>query len=222
MLKRFRALGRAVIVLSLIGLLVFSLPVIAFLLFKSLEVPPLDRAQAQRAQAIVILAGGRSRGAPDWGGDTVSGFTLARVRYGARMARMTGLPVLLTGGLGTDDSEPEAVLMQRVLESEFGVRARWVETASRTTLENAQLSARELRAAGVKRVLLVTHAFHVSRARAQFERAGLEVIPAPTGFQGLRRFDWLHLVPSADALRLSHVALREWVALIRDRLAFSL
>jgi uncharacterized SAM-binding protein YcdF (DUF218 family) len=181
-------------------------------------VPPLDLARAKDAQAIVILAGGRARGAIEWGGDTVSAFTLARVRYGAHLARITGLPVLLTGGLGDDEREPEAELMRRVLEREFGITPRWMETASSTTAQNAEFSARELRAAGVSRVLLVTHSFHIPRAVAQFERAGLHVIPAPTGFQGLREFDWLHLVPSPDALRLSHVALREWLALARDRL----
>jgi uncharacterized SAM-binding protein YcdF (DUF218 family) len=218
MLRRRHRFARGLIAVSLLGLLMLSMPVVAFSLFKPIEVPPLDPAQAIDAQAIVILAGGRARGAVEWGGETVSGFTLARVRYGAHLARITGLPVLLTGGLGNDKREPEAVLMRRVLEREFGIKPRWIEIASRTTAENAQFSARELRAAGIKTVLLVTHSFHVPRAAAQFERAGLHVIAAPTGFQGLREFDWLHLVPSPDALRLSHVALREWLALARDRL----
>jgi len=218
MLKRRRGAARGLITISLLGLLALSLPVVAFSLFKPLEVPPLDVARAKDAQAIVILAGGRARGAIEWGGDTVSAFTLARVRYGAHLARITGLPVLLTGGLGDDEREPEAELMRRVLEREFGITPRWMETASNTTAQNAEFSARELRAAGVSRVLLVTHSFHIPRAAAQFERAGLHVIPAPTGFQGLREFDWLHLVPTPDALRLSHVALREWLALARDRL----
>lgn len=215
---RRQALGRFVAVVSLLGLLVLSLPIVAFGLFSAIEVPPLDPAQAGDAQAIVIVAGGRARGAPDWGGETVGNFTLARVRYGARLAKASGLPVLVTGGLGDEDRAPEAVLMQRALEGEFDVHPRWVETASRTTAENAQLSARLLRADGVTRVLLVTHSFHMPRTRAQFEHAGLAVIAAPTGFQGLRRFEPLHLVPQADALRLSHVALREWLALARDRL----
>ncbi|MGE5339453.1 MAG: YdcF family protein [Gemmatimonadota bacterium] len=220
MLKRSRTGARWLISVSLAGLFVLSLPVVAFSLFKSLEVPPLDPAQAREAQAIVILAGGRARGAIEWGGDTVNAFTLARLRYGAHLARTTGLPVLVTGGGGTDTLEPEAVLMQRVLQQEFGVTPRWVETASRTTAENAALSAAILRKAGITRVLLVTHGFHMQRAEADFERAGLRPIAAPTGFQGLRKFEWLQLVPAADALRLSHVALREWLALERDRLIY--
>ena len=218
MLPRRRAWAHGLIIVSLSGLLVLSLPVVAFALFTPLEGAPLDLARAKDAGAIVILAGGRTRGAVEWGGDTVNAFTLARVRYGAHLARATGLPVLVTGGGGTRERAPEAVLMQQVLQQEFGITPRWVETASGTTAENAVFSASLLRAAGVRRVLLVTHAFHVPRAEARFARAGLQVIPAPTGFQGLRRFEWLHLVPTADALRLSHVALREWLALARDRL----
>ncbi len=210
--------ARLLLAASLGGMLVLSLPAVAFALFRPLEVPPLDPAQAKQAQAIVIVAGGRARGAIEWGGETVNGFTLTRLRYGAHMARTTGLPVLLTGGLGNRRRAPEAVLMQRALQGEFGITPRWVETASHTTAENAQFSADLLRAAGVTRVLLVTHAFHMPRAAAQFEHAGLTVIPAATGYQGLREFIWLQLVPSPDALRLSHVALREWLALTRDRL----
>jgi uncharacterized SAM-binding protein YcdF (DUF218 family) len=108
--------------------------------------------------------------------------------------------------------------MQRVLRQELGVAPRWVEIRSRTTAENAQYSAELLRADGITRVLLVTHAFHIPRARLQFERAGMQVIAAPTGFEAKRRFDMLQLAPSPDAMRLSHVALREWLALARDRL----
>jgi uncharacterized SAM-binding protein YcdF (DUF218 family) len=216
--RRRRAGARVLVVVSLLGLFALSLPIVAFSLFKPLEVEPLDLARAKEAQAIVVLAGGRARGAVEWGGETVNAFTLARLRYGAYLARQTGLPVLLTGGLGDAEREPEAVLMQRVLQRDFGIAPRWIETTSHTTAENAKFSAAMLRADGVSRVLLVTHSFHVPRAAAQFERDGVKVIPAPTGFQGLRRFDWLQLVPTADALRLSHIALREYLALARDRL----
>jgi uncharacterized SAM-binding protein YcdF (DUF218 family) len=215
MLRRRRAGARALVIVSLLGLFALSLPIVAFSLFRPLEVDPLDLARAKEAQAIVVLAGGRARGAVEWGGETVNAFTL---RYGAYLARQTGLPVLLTGGLGNAEREPEAVLMQRVLQRDFGIAPRWMETTSHTTAENARFSAAMLRANGVSCVLLVTHSFHIPRAAAQFESAGVKVIAAPTGFQGLRKFDWLQLVPTADALRLSHIALREYLALARDRL----
>ena len=61
-------------------------------------------------------------------------------------------------------------------------------------------------------MILVTSALHMRRARAEFERAGLKVIPAPTDFEALGRTteprDWL---PSADALDGSGRAFKEWV-----------
>jgi uncharacterized SAM-binding protein YcdF (DUF218 family) len=60
----------------------------------------------------------------------------------------------------------------------------------------------------------VTSAFHMPRAQRVFERAGLQVLPAPTGYFGYSDgpFEWSDLVPSGDGLRVSYVALREMAA----------
>ena len=95
----------------------------------------------------MILGGGTRRDAPEYGGDTLGQLTLERVRYGARVARLTGLPVLVTGGsvLG---GETEAKLMQESLRAEVAVDVKWAEDRSRTTHENAILSAAILRRYG--------------------------------------------------------------------------
>jgi uncharacterized SAM-binding protein YcdF (DUF218 family) len=58
------------------------------------------------------------------------------------------------------------------------------------------------------------------RAMRAFERAGLQVLPAPTGYFGHADgvFEWGDLVPSGDALRTSYVALREMAAGLMYRL----
>jgi uncharacterized SAM-binding protein YcdF (DUF218 family) len=71
--------------------------------------------------------------------------------------------------------------MRESLQQEFNVPVRWVEAQSRNTRENARASAAMLKADGVTHVLLVMHAFDVRRAQAEFEAAGLQVVPAPTG-----------------------------------------
>jgi uncharacterized SAM-binding protein YcdF (DUF218 family) len=106
---------------------------------------------------------------------------LERLRYGVHLARQSGLPILLSGGAPYGGT-PEAELMQRALKEDFGLGARWQEKTSRDTTENAQESVRILRAAGVSRVLLVTHALHMPRAQAAFAAVEMEVIAAPTGF----------------------------------------
>lgn len=215
LLKRRRRLALLLTGGSLLALLTLSLPVVAFSLMDQLEGPPLPNSRAVGdAQAIVILAGGVSRGAVDWGGDTVSLFTLQRLRYGAWLAKETQLPVLVTGAAPRNGRPGEAAMMRGVLQNEFGVPVRWIEERSRTTADNARLSAAMLQAAGVRRIALVTSAFHMPRAQRVFEQAGLSVVPARTGYFGYAggRARWQHWVPNGDSLRLSYLALRELVA----------
>ena len=104
----------------------------------------------------------------------------------------------------------EAAVMKRVLETQLATRVRWAEDRSLDTGENAQRSAELLRADKRRRVLLVTHAVHMRRARAAFEKAGLEPVPAPTGFFGTPvHSDWLEWLPSADGAAMNWVALHE-------------
>jgi uncharacterized SAM-binding protein YcdF (DUF218 family) len=209
---RRRVLGVVLATASLLALLALSTNVVAHALIRTLEPPPLAPADRATAQAIVILAGGRIHSSPEWGGDTVSNSTLRRLRYGAQLARETGLPVLLTGGNPDRAMLPEARLMQTVLEREFGIKARWVEERSESTAQNARRSAEILTPLGMRRVLLVTDAFHMPRASQAFAVAGLVPIPAPTGYIGRRGLRLQQLAPNAEALRVSNLALREWVA----------
>lgn len=61
------------------------------------------------------------------------------------------------------------------------------------------------------RVLLVTSAYHMRRARLLFERAGLDVIPFRVDFQVSegRKFTILDFMPQVDYLRQTERALRE-------------
>jgi uncharacterized SAM-binding protein YcdF (DUF218 family) len=209
---RRRVAGVAIAVSSLLALLALSMPLVAHMLIRTLEPPPLAAWQRAGAQAIVILAGGRVRASPEWGGDTVNTPTLRRIRYGAQLARETGLPVLLAGGSPDRAPLPEARLMQAVLEREFGIKARWVEDRSDSTAENARFTAKMLAPLGITRVLLVTDAYHMPRARRAFAVAGLDPVAAPTGYIGRSALRPQQLVPNAEALRVSNVALREWTA----------
>ena len=212
--RRRRALGLGLIALSALALLVLSMPVVAWALARGLEEPPLQERNLARAQAIVILAGGAFRNAPEWGGETVNTITLARVHYGAALARRTRLPILITGGINGPGDATEAELMRRALEQVYDLRVRWVETGSRTTAENARMSASVLGKDGIQRVLLVTDGVHMRRARRVFEGAGLEIVPAPTAYWGQSEGPRIvgDYIPNAESLRRSSHVLREWLA----------
>lgn len=212
--RRRPRLARVTAALSLLSLALLSLPLVSGALMASLEsaYQPVSAAALERVGAIVVLGGGRRSNDLGYGGDTVNARTLERLRYGAYLQRRSGLPLLVTGGsVMSAERVAEAQMMAAVLEDEFGVPVRWREGESRTTAENARFSARILARAGVERVALVTHAWHMRRAEAAFRRAGVEVVAAPLGLSASRGSGVRDWVVSASALKESYFALHEWL-----------
>lgn len=216
--RRRPRLGSALAVLGLCVLLLLATPWVANELLRSLQVaPPPTPAELGEAQAIVILGGGAYRDAPEYGSDVVNDFGLERLRYGARLARQTGLPVAITGGAPSGGT-PEAAVMRDAMETDFRVAVRWLETESLDTRENATLLSPQLKSAGVTRIALVTHAWHMRRARNLFEQQGLTVVPAATGYAPALHDEIVEWLPGAKALRKSQIALHEWLGLLVDAL----
>ena len=203
--RRWQRVGVGLAGLSLLGLVALSMPVVGKALMPASALQaPISAEALRRAQAIVILAAGTYYGAPEYGGDTVGSASLVRARYGAKLARDSGLPVLVTSGAPLG-GKPEADALREVLENEFRVTVRWVENRSRDTTENASLSASILKADGVSRIALVTHASHMPRAAELFRGQGLEVLPAPTAFpisspSGIEDFLPRNLRPAQESL----------------------
>lgn len=216
-MRRSVLLGRSLVAASVLLLVVLSTPIAARLLSAPLEQRslPVASVAGSRAQAIVILGAGRLHKAPDAGGnDLPSTHTLMRLRHGARLHRQTGLPILVSGGMPDGAAVSEAALMAQSLREDFRVPVRWLEDRSDNTAQNAQGSARQLAAAGVTRVFLVTDALHMPRAAGIFAHNGLDVIKAPTNFMAQRPLSPDAFIPSASALGGSHYALHEWIGLV--------
>lgn len=212
LLGRRRAWGKALIGISLAALWLLATPFVGGGLLDALK-PAFSDLDGTQADAIVILGGGTYHDTLEYGGDTVGLFTLERVRYGAWLARKLGKPVLVTGG-NPDGGRPVGQLMRETLEREFGVKVRWVEDRSETTRENARYSAQMLKNAGVKRIYLVSHAWHLPRAVPEFEREGLVVVPAGTGYSVTRGPRPLDFVPSTKGLYDSYLAMHEGIGLV--------
>jgi uncharacterized SAM-binding protein YcdF (DUF218 family) len=209
--------GRRLLALSLLTLWLLSLPVVADLLLLGLErVPPVTDAQIETEQpeAIVVLGGGRNLDTPEYHGDTVSLRTLARLRYAARLARQTGLPVIPSGGNPGAIGTPEAKLARDILQTEFSVQVSEIESHSDTTWENARYTAQLLKTQGISRILLVTDAAHMPRALYAFRRNGLRPLPAPTNFMSISGEEISPLeryLPSRNAVWETSYAIHEYL-----------
>jgi uncharacterized SAM-binding protein YcdF (DUF218 family) len=160
--------------------------------------------QGLNPQAIVILGGGVRRGALDlmqYQKQDVTNESMERLRMGARLAKVTQLPILVTGGrpdrIQVQDRS-EAEIMAQVLANELGVKVRWLESRSNTTQENASFSAKILQENHVKSIYLVSHDWHLPRAIQVFQKEGFTVTPAPTGFQYHEKMTPLDYLPSVE------------------------
>lgn len=216
LLYRRRPSAKAVILVALALLWLASTPYIAENGLHLLEArtAPLD-ILPQQADAIVILGGGTYFRAPEYAGqDTVSETTLLRLRYGARLQRATGKPILVSGGKPLGNQLSEAQQMKAALEQDFRVPVRWAEDTSDNTFENAHHSFRMLQQQGIRKIYLVTHGWHMARAAEVFRRAGFEVVEAPTAFSTRYRTDLLTFLPRAESLRDSKIFVHEAIGLL--------
>jgi uncharacterized SAM-binding protein YcdF (DUF218 family) len=105
-----------------------------------------------------------------------------------------------------------------VAQQDYGVTLRWLEDRSRDTAENASLLTPILRRDGIKKIALVTDAVHMPRSVLEFERQGLAITPAPTGFVLPTRSGLLMWLPSTDGISASTRVLHELLGLTIARL----
>lgn len=194
--------------------------------------PALTNAQVQalRAEmgerggvAVVVLGGGRELMAPEYGRPNLTPLSLERLRYGVSLSRRIGAPLGFAGGIGWSqpDQVSESEVAARIAKDEFGVPMKWTDTRSRDTRENARWMLELLEPDGVRKVLLVTHGWHMPRALRDFARAarsgaaGIELIPAPMGLSPRADspvFDWL---PTSEGYMKVRAVLREvWAKLL--------
>jgi uncharacterized SAM-binding protein YcdF (DUF218 family) len=98
---------------------------------------------------------------------------------------------------------------------DWGVPASAIrlDEASRNTRENA-INARVLmEEEGCRKTLLVTSAAHMARSVATFKRLGVDVFPVSTDVRVVMvpERSFLDFLPSADALKMTTEAIREWM-----------
>lgn len=225
--RRRPRLGRLIVSGTTAGLILCAMPgvsgVVMGLIERSTSAIRLeDPGLTTRADAIVVLGGGRILGAQEYSGqDTASSSSFLRLRYAMEIQRKTGKPILISGGKpGSLVGPSEARLMDNALRDSLGGQAKWIEERSENTAENAQFSFNILHAQGIDRIFLVTHAWHMPRAMRAFRRVGFAVVSAPMDFSsdkggGGTFSNW---IPSSGGLDMSYLAMHEGMGMIWYRL----
>ena len=200
-------LGRWVGGLAIALVWVFGCGVTTLFIGLPLEVEEVELDSLPNADAIVLLGGGMGAheecGRPEMfsGADRV--WSAARLYKLGKAPRMT-----LSGGSSAKSTVPLLV--------DFGVstNALVILEDPRNTEEEARRIAEVLRPS--RKVLLVTSAWHMPRAKMLFERQGLEVIAAPTDYEmhyvAERALEFADFLPNADGLSRNSYAIKEWVA----------
>ena len=177
---------------------------------------------APSGDAIVVLSGGRIV-AP--GTSKISEWTDADRFFGGVELYQAGKAPLLVFTGGAAPWEPSAPSEGEILVGfarRYGVPAEAVVTTKRVynTAGEAEAVARLLADRShlgpeakkkPQSLLLVTSAFHMPRAKAQFEAKGFRVVDYPVDFlvSSGRQITILDFLPSANALSQTELALRE-------------
>jgi len=225
LLRKHQHVARILLGLSFGLLWLFSTPFFAESMLHTLEYSSpgfnslaSSNYNAKSVDAIVVMGGGSYVLAPEYSGDTVSSASLQRLRYAATLYRRINRPILLSGGSPLGNSSSEAGQMKYVLEQEFNTPVRWIEEESNNTLESARNCFHLLYRSGIKRIALITHAWHMPRSLQAFEAAGFDVAPAPTAYTTRYQTDMMTFLPNANALFDSQIFWHEIIGIAWYRL----
>ena len=123
------------------------------------------------------------------------------------------MKILVTGG-APYGGRPEADAMAETLKQDFHAKTIWIEDQSNDTTENAAYSAKILKQHGVTHIALVSQAWHLPRAKTLFEKQGLNVTPAPTGYTTGEQHTIGQWLPEASALAKSSMAIKEYLGAV--------
>jgi uncharacterized SAM-binding protein YcdF (DUF218 family) len=210
---------RASLAIAAVGIawsMFWSIPACSDWLRGSLERqnPRVDEGRLPRGDAIVVLGGGMHYSWLRRRDVTADDLRSSRLAAGARAWQAGRAPLVILSGGGGGRHGTEAAMMARAI-GQLGVpmSSLLLEEKSRSTQDNAVNTARLSRERGIHRVLLVTSAVHMPRARLLFQRAGVEVVPVPVPEIAHRdgwRDTWL---PARGALWRSGRALKEYAGL---------
>lgn len=196
---------------------------VCYLALRSLEGPySYSETVPPDAEAIVVLSGhvqsvGEVFTKPTLGLNTLDRCALAGTLHREAPDRL----ILVSGGRIVGDDQPSAASMMRDYFVANGISEKNIvlEERSRNTYENGVECARLLRDRGIRRIVLVTTAMHMTRSIGVFHKQGIEVIPRPCGFMATGyRVNWRDILPDGFCAHQIHWIAHEWIGIAYYRL----
>ncbi|WP_146129727.1 YdcF family protein [Jezberella montanilacus] len=205
---------RVLVAIASLTLYLTSIPITAFTLINSIEQYQLKLTvdDSPQADAIVVLGGmidwvKTTHGvAPEWGDPD-------RFWDGIALIKAGRAPMLIfTGGklpwqLG-DETEGQ-VLKRYAIQAQVPEEKILVSDPVETTHDEAKAIAKMLDPIK-SRIILVTSAFHMPRAKALFDDLGFDVFAYPVDFRASGRLDlYTAFLPNPSALATTDFCIRE-------------
>lgn len=221
-----RRTGTGLIWLALLVLLIQGWLPLPDAILRRLEAqyPAPSASTELQGYAGIVVLGGALEPSYVWAGHGQPALNERAERMTAALPLLQRAPhfrLLFTGGegelLGQGMSEAERA---RIFYDSMGVpRERLLfESASRTTYENAILSAALPDVDKTRPWLLLTSAWHMPRAMAVFEKAGWNVTPWPVDYRSGQETPWTQYSLAKGANKWQ-VALHELIGLLAYRLS---
>jgi uncharacterized SAM-binding protein YcdF (DUF218 family) len=201
----------------------------SYALARSLEWRNMPPATTPHAEVMVLLGGGTESGDPPRPMTEVNGAG-DRVLYAAQLYQEGAAPAILVSGGNLEFSQargtsPAEEMTELLTLTGVPKEVIWQQPKSQNTYEDALYSAEILQEKGIEKIILVTSAMHMPRAKALFEKHGISVIPAPVDFT-ITEKNWegafkpgideavIYLLPNTSSLGLTTNALKEYLGLL--------
>ena len=216
-LRRFdwRRTARWCVVAAFVWMWLWMTPTMTWIVGSSLEreflvngrVPTVETFP--EADAIILLGGGI-------GGDTnLSSYaemalSSDRVWQAARLYKAGKATKVVATGF-----DPQVTTLP--LLKDFGLPE---DSISFLIARNTEEEAKGIEKMGFKKILLVTSAWHMKRARLMFKKYApdIEIVCAPADFEQTmmaeNMFSFKFLLPDVNAFQLNYLALHEWVGIV--------
>ena len=212
---------------SIIFLIVFSNGVFSNTLWRLLEYPwkRLDYSVVDSADGIVVLSGGGIKLPPinkkiiEWNDPDrfFAGIDLYKANKSNRLIFTGGINPLISG------LPPEGdIYIKEALSMGIPKKDLFTTYPVSNTLQEAKAIKKLLNdeiPSSQKKVILVTSAFHMNRAKRVFEREGISVLPYPVDFRSNKSISTalrnpLMWIPNSSSLNTSTNAIREIIGRI--------